>query len=612
MREGKKKNKIHKEKKIPRYKTLIVLIISLFIISIPFVSQLKLIELDNNIVDLFPNNAGVFIDFFIYYKKIFIILFSLFLIMFFIGEKIFPDEKIECPLSNKENSSIIKLILVYSLMVIISTVFSEYKSISLVGSPTDGESAFVLLGYMVLFLSGINYFSKEKFVKTIRNGLLILMGIIVSLALVEFLYKPIFEIQIFRDLLTTEKYSDIVNSMENRYFKDMVSLTMYNPNYLGGICILLFPISATLMFSKENRKLKIISALISIGVIFVVFASKSTGPIYGLIIEIILILIYYKKTIRKNLKVLSIYLITLISVFFVINTISENKLMNIVISGIKNSPSIVNIKEKFILKDINMKDKELEIIGDNETLRIEFELNEDGEPELEFYNSKKQELKTQTIEDKITFVDDEFKAIKVENLHYGLTIDIGYNETMPFHITPEGFKGVGQSGSVIEKIKIDDPILTKLYPLATGRGYTWVNTLPILIDNPLIGTGPGTFSRYFQQYDYVGLMNTHGSAKFVIDKPHNMYLQIASQTGILSLMALLILFAIIILKSIKFYIKDKRKNDTGLSILIGCIGFLIVGLVNDSIVTVNPVFWVLLGVNVSIINSSNYKIEVGE
>ena len=46
-----------------------------------------------------------------------------------------------------------------------------------------------------------------------------------------------------------------------------------------------------------------------------------------------------------------------------------------------------------------------------------------------------------------------------------------------------------------------------------------VNTIPLLKNTFICGHGAGTFSFYFPQNDYVGLANTHGSSRFVIDKP---------------------------------------------------------------------------------------------
>lgn len=94
----------------------------------------------------------------------------------------------------------------------------------------------------------------------------------------------------------------------------------------------------------------------------------------------------------------------------------------------------------------------------------------------------------------------------------------------------------------------------------------------------------------FPQNDYVGRVN---AAKVmyeqVITKPHDLYLQTALQTGVLSLLCLL--------GFLGSSLKKLLKKESGIwKTLTFCIaGYLIMGLVNDSMIVTAPVFWVLLG-----------------
>lgn len=592
--------------KVPRYKYFIATIISLFILILPLISRLKIMTISGEMKNIFTNSNGFYIDLFLYYKSIFIIGFSVFLILFFIGEIIFTDYRIRYPLQEKGNNKIILCVFIYLITVILSYLFSKYKILSLMGSPTECEGVFVLLGYMVLLLAGINYFNYEKSINILRRLMIIFISLIVVLTFIEFLYKSLFEIELLQKLLASNEYSELLRTIKNTDYQGMVSLTLYNPNYFGGLCVILFPITFNLFINEKRRTLKIYLSILTFGISFCTIASKSTAPIYIMLIELLFMLIYYRQKIVNNIKYVSVYLIGAIVMFIIINIVSNNKFIEVAIEGFNNTPSIINAKDKFILKDINMNKDSLEILGEDETLIIELN-NDEKESKLKFYNKDKVQIIPVINQNIYEFESDEFKAINIEYLEYGIVIDIGYNDTMSFYITDEGFKGVGQNGVEIDNIKREKVNFSELYSIATGRGYAWINTIPLLKNTILLGTGPGTFAMYFQQNDYVGLMNTHGSAKFVIDKPHSMYLQIAEQTGILGLIALISIFIISIYRSINIYYKNKEKIyikefSLGLGIFIGLIGFLILGLVNDSIVTVNPIFWILLGVNFSIIN----------
>ena len=87
-----------------------------------------------------------------------------------------------------------------------------------------------------------------------------------------------------------------------------------------------------------------------------------------------------------------------------------------------------------------------------------------------------------------------------------------------------------------------------------------------------------------------------------------MYLQTAMEEGCIALAAMLIIFVMVICnylfncKCVELcYTNNKNHNlasIAGASFVAG-VGFMIYGLVNDSMVTVNPVFWIILGICVS-------------
>src|SRR5690606_8579420 len=69
---------------------------------------------------------------------------------------------------------------------------------------------------------------------------------------------------------------------------------------------------------------------------------------------------------------------------------------------------------------------------------------------------------------------------------------------------------------------------------ASGRGYIWSRTLPLLKKHIILGSGADTYMIAFPQQDYVGLSN-YGYGDQLVTKPHNLYLQVGVQTGLLSL-----------------------------------------------------------------------------
>jgi len=125
----------------------------------------------------------------------------------------------------------------------------------------------------------------------------------------------------------------------------------------------------------------------------------------------------------------------------------------------------------------------------------------------------------------------------------------------------------------------------------------------MISDTIFAGHGADTYCVNFPHKDYVGKYNAGWNINMVVDKPHNMYIGIAINTGLLSLIALLFFFGIYLVQSFKIYFRNKIESFasyTGSGIFLGICGFLVAGLVNDSTVSVMPMFYGLLGTGIAI------------
>ena len=92
----------------------------------------------------------------------------------------------------------------------------------------------------------------------------------------------------------------------------------------------------------------------------------------------------------------------------------------------------------------------------------------------------------------------------------------------------------------------------------------------------------------------------------MVDKPHNLYIQIAQSSGIGSLIAFLSIISLYIIDFIKQNIKTKHQEKDinygfELGIFVAIIGYLVAGIFNDSAVSVAPIFWLLLGTGINLL-----------
>jgi O-antigen ligase len=153
---------------------------------------------------------------------------------------------------------------------------------------------------------------------------------------------------------------------------------------------------------------------------------------------------------------------------------------------------------------------------------------------------------------------------------------------------------------------VDVPHTECLYKnggFGSGRGYIWSASLPLIKDTILLGHGADTYCVYFPHNDYVGKYNAGWNINMIVDKPHNMYIATAINTGLISLIALLALFGMYIVQSFRLYRRQQFTTFAeyaGAGIFFGITGFIVSGFVDDSTVSVMPLFYGLLGTGIAL------------
>ena len=170
---------------------------------------------------------------------------------------------------------------------------------------------------------------------------------------------------------------------------------------------------------------------------------------------------------------------------------------------------------------------------------------------------------------------------------------------------------VNQAGRVCKIEEVESFGFKGWEHFANCRGYVWSRSIPLLKKTLLIGFGPDNFVVKFPNHDYLGKLRfLPQGIKLLFDKPHNLYLQIALNTGVLSLLAVLILVGVYLYDSAILYRQHPPYGfapTAGLGIAMAVVAYMVAGIFNDSMVGVAPVFWSLLGLGIAAnrINSSS-------
>lgn len=649
------------------YRENITKILAAFFCIFPWITYTRILEYNEAEMSVFSSYEGLAIDFFLYYKERILIAMAVFVVCWFIGERIFPDNvDNQVPLLKGKNKWIFLLAGVFAIFALISTVFSEYAKNAWWGSPSEGEGLFTLLAYVAIIFAFYNYFATEYGLMLIKKAITGISMVTVLLSFVEYFYKPLVEIGFVRMLIAPKEYAQLLGSATAEAFDGAVSLTFNNPGYYGGFVCILLPFALSCFFAGKQKVEQMVQGMLAAGLMFCVIVSNSTAALYVAVAELLLVAVaYFVMCVAKNRAVsvrnekcqnaksnetkngeMKVYAIKVASVLFasavavlLYSIASGNSIMDIITNA--NSATGKVVEDRYEIMDIELDEHAVILQGKENGLKVTF-----SNGQVEVFDEENQKLDAEYIDGELVFSDEAYKDVTIgitinsdaaSEIWAKLMIDAGYDDTIDFFILRDGtFAGVGQNNAILKDIEGNDvpENLKRYYGIFTGRGYAWVNSMPILKDTILKGVGPGNFVYYFKQHDYVGMLQTHESIKLVIDKPHNAYLQYAINVGVLGMLGFFGLLAYAVVQALRMWWKHETKktmagaretkNESAgvragetrmvhtittlhIGAIVAIIGFAMSSLMNDSIVTVTPTICMIAG----LLLAMNYMLEGG-
>lgn len=500
---------------------------------------------------------------------------------------------------------------VYILLALISSIFSKYHHTAFFGVAERYEGFFVWLCYMVFMIVAMAFASDRKRLNFILIGFL-LSGFLVGLVgLLQFLGYNIFSTEWFSKLAMGSLYDG--SAMKIKF--DSVFATLYNPNCAGiyfGMMFSAFAVIAVLL--PLRNKLKWLFAVLAVMLLVCAIGSNSVGGLLGIMAGIgftAVICICYYLFVIKNKKAIGftaggivICIIALI-VLFNSNAVIVQK-FNIITDALKNGQALTesasfyeDIEVDGMLGKIITKDGEFAIDYAQEATQFMHNgtvLEPVSEEPMESGAGTKYIYNESGLEWDLYLYNSESKNLFVASV---IGVDNGGTKTSFFFAEIDGkLCFLDKFGNAVD---IDTPVeswgFEGVERLGSNRGYIWSRSIPLLKKNIILGSGTDCFVFEFPQNDVRSKLNYLGNPYVIIDKPHNMFLQIGINTGLISLVVMLAIFVLYIVQTIKRVFKERSQalNAVRLGILAGVVAYLMAALATDSVVSVAPVFWVLLG-----------------
>lgn len=502
---------------------------------------------------------------------------------------------------------------VFILFTLISSSASKYPAVAFWGAHDRAEGFVTILCYFLLFLyTAYTYRSERDY----RNIVIALSVITVFTAVVGiFQYTG-------HDLMSTGFGKALViapwdrNSLSNVNFTlgaGKLYGTFYHYDYVGSVAAILIPLFLVLALYSKTLKSRILLWSMEGLSWWLLLGSTSRAGVVGVAAALLFLLIFFARRIAARWKIFLPCLAVLVAAVFGLNFMSHGKVFARVPSlfsdaaGIFQSSGNVDYRSQLPVKDLSSEGSTALITTQSgHILKVSF--SQKG-LQLKDENGKQVAMEKQDGKSVITdprFQRFSFGYIRMGDSSLGIAVKIDGQQQFYYRVDAQA------------KLQLTDVTgNTEIHSLAappsfgfrgqerlgSARGYIWSRANAMVPQNLIIGSGPDTFALNFPQSDLFGKYWSYGTANMIVDKPHNLYLQTLLGEGGIAFLAFLVILLHYLVDSFRLYAMKKmygKEQIFGAAVCLGILGYLFAGFFNDSIVSVAPIFWILLGVGTAV------------
>lgn len=512
---------------------------------------------------------------------------------------------------------ILLLTIIFLILSLLSSIFSPYKHIAFWGVYNRAEGFITIACYLLLFIYSIYTFRSTDNFRFVIIPILIVVFINAFLGMFQYAGQDLINTQLGKLIsIPTSIAEKTGGQLSLLYGSGKLYGTLFHYNYVGSFVAVTLPLLFCSIFIEDDIIYKIVNCIGFLAALWLLFGSTSRGGLIGVFVSIILAVIIFGKLIFKNKKQFFITIASIAVIIVGLNFMTGGSVFTRVPSLFKDAFSIfsntsdVNYKDLVPVKDITNKNGDVQVVFQNETLNISFEDNK-----YKFTDSSNNKISISKGDDCYLLDNDKLSNVsfklfrsseaadKMDILQLALTGDS--KNSFLFKVKDDGNIHLVNPYN-FEDINIEFPEtfgFAGKEKLGSARGYIWSRSIPLLKDNLILGKGPDTFVLEFPQNDLIGKYYAYDTPNMTVDKPHNLYLQIALNNGLIALITFLGIMLIYIVDSLKLYALKKEYGTSelfGAAISLGVIGYLLTGVFNDSVISVAPIFWILLGVGVAV------------
>lgn len=490
---------------------------------------------------------------------------------------------------------------VYLGFVLLSTICSADMKLSLQGSMDAKEPVGVLLGYVVVvFYAYLVIDSLEDLMQLLPAAVIggVCMAVI---GVMQTIGKDLLAMEAVQHLYVSEEFLNTYGYLHLTFPVGMAYGTLFNPNYVGTYVAMYSPLLLVGFFVYKKWWQKAICTLSFVGLVVMLFASQSRTGLIACAAVAVIVALFLSCELWKRWYLVIPGIALIIVAFFLVDAQRDYLLIN-------------RLKEMFQIQADGAAVKGVDTTGNG--VRVLYKDTEytvcmpvSGSDFSYVAFEGKEQKEVRYNEDKTYgyFTLNNGDEIVIQTAHYEGNHAFGLNiNGRDFYFTNQLVKGnyklINTDFGRLDESVCAANVFPGYEAVGSGRGYVWGRTIPLLLNNIVIGSGPDTFTIEFPQNDYVARYKI-GFDTIIFTRPHNFYLQMGVQTGVLSLVAFLTFYIMYFVDCCRRYFFrkfEKKEQWIGFAVFTCTVGFMAAGLANDSLITVSPIFYLLLGMGMAI------------
>lgn len=493
-------------------------------------------------------------------------------------------------------------VLIYAFCTFMSSIFSQYRYFCFHGVSEMFESLWVLLGYCVIVFYAYQFINTIEDIDCVMLWLTAGLGVMLVIGILQAAGHDPFVTQFGKMLITGWTDKDKLDKVKLVFEKGRVFLTLYNPNFVASYFSLMIPVEIALLIKNKQWVYRIIYIIMLAASLVCLLASGNRSGIVAFAVTSVLTLVLLYKYILKAWK--AVFPAVAIAIAIIAVFVSKNDFILEKFARLISAPDVA----EDAISQIITGDEDVAITYLGQVFHVSYELDAEGYVTVSMYDDDQQEISSSYDSENFiyTVADERFGgfAVQVVKLNDEIALDVkADNIDWYFQKGEDGtyyyYNVYGRLDKINNAPRVAVNFLEKKFE---ERGTIWSKTIPMLKSCILFGTGADTFTAAYPQDDYVDKIYD-GSINGIDVKPHCFYLQVAVQSGIPAIIAIVAFYVWYFISSFKLYRKAAYQDGLeiiGVGLLLATFTYMVSSVLNDSTVAVAPIFWIMMGMGLAV------------